>query len=59
MANIEDSIKHVQVIKCEPVTPIFRPRRPETSEPKKGKIKIERYISSYELVLNEMFPLNL
>ena len=44
VAKIEDSIKQVVVIKCDPVTPIFRPRRPEISEPKKGKIKIEIYI---------------
>ena len=42
-------------MKCEPVTPIFRPSKPEISEPKKGKIKIEIYI--YEFVLNDMFPL--
>ena len=41
---MEDNIKHVQVIKCDPVTPIFLPMKPDTIEPNKGKIKIDRYI---------------
>ena len=34
----------LQVINCEPFTPIFLPKKPDVKAPKKGKIKIERYI---------------
>ena len=44
VANKEAKIKQVHVMKCAPDVPIFLPIKPETKEPKKGKIKIERYI---------------
>ena len=43
---MDDKIKQVHVIICEPVTPIFLPSKPDTREPNKGKIKIEIYIMS-------------
>ena len=34
----------IQVIACEPVTPIFLPKNPETIEPTRGKIISVIYI---------------
>ena len=41
---MDENIKQVHVITCEPVTPIFLPSKPDTRDPNKGKIKIEIYI---------------
>jgi hypothetical protein len=34
----------VQVMICEPVTPIFLPKKPEAIEPNRGNIIIIKYI---------------
>jgi hypothetical protein len=51
--NIDEIIKQVQVIICEPVTPIFLPKYPEAIEPNKGNIIIDKYI----YVLSDIVPL--
>ena len=51
------TITQVLVSICEPVTPTFLPKNPETIEPSKGNIIIAKYI--VYLYSIEMLPLNL
>ena len=37
-------ITDIHVIKCDPLTPIFLPKKPEEIEPNKGNIIIIKYI---------------
>src|SRR6202044_1900356 len=44
IASIVVIITELHVIRCEPVIPIFLPKKPEAIEPNKGKIIITKYI---------------
>lgn len=39
------AIMHEHVINCDPVTPTFLPKNPDTMEPKRGRISMLKYIT--------------
>jgi len=44
VARIVVVITDVHVIKCDPLTPTFLPKKPEIIEPNKGSITMIKYI---------------
>lgn len=44
IANKVVTITHRDVINCAPLTPTFRPKKPETTDPNNGKVIIAKYI---------------
>ena len=63
IANIVVVITQPHVINCDPLTPIFLPKKPDTIDPNKGKIIKAKYIILflllYFLSIYKMLPIYL